>query len=44
VAHESLLSVIKQAQALAVFDPEGNERGMLLAARDLVPEPEDRED
>lgn len=39
-----LLSVIKQAQALAVFDPEGKGHGMLLAARDVVSEPEDRED
>jgi hypothetical protein len=41
---EQLLSVIKQAQALAVFDPVGKEHGMLLAARDVVSEPEDRED
>lgn len=44
VDHEVMLSVIKQAQALAAFDPEGNEKGMLLAARDVVPEPDDRED
>lgn len=44
VEHGLLLSVIKQAQALAVFDPEGKEGGMLLAARDVVPETEDRED
>lgn len=44
VDHGLLLSVIKQAQALAVFDPEGKGEGMLLAARDVVPDPEDRED
>jgi len=44
VDHGLLLSVIKQAQALAVFDPEGKQEGMLLAARDVVPGPEERED
>jgi hypothetical protein len=44
VDHGLLLSVIKQAQALAVFDPEGKGEGMLLAARDVVPDPGDRED
>jgi hypothetical protein len=42
VDHDLLLSVIKQAQALAAFDPEGKAEGMLLAARDVLPEPEDR--
>jgi hypothetical protein len=44
VDHALLLSVIKQAQALAVFDPEGKREGMLLAARDVVSDSEDRED
>src|SRR5262245_42270970 len=39
-----LLSLIKQAQALAGFDQEGKGDGMLLAARDVVPDSEDRED
>jgi hypothetical protein len=44
VEHELLLSVIKQAQALAVFDREAQREGMLLAARDIVPESGERED
>jgi hypothetical protein len=43
VDHGLLLSVIKQAQALAVFDQEDMGEGMLVAARDVVPDP-DRED
>ena len=39
-----LFSVIKQAKVLAVFDHDGNEEGMLLAARDIVPDQDDRED
>jgi hypothetical protein len=42
--HGLLLSVIKQAQALAFFDAEGKGEGMLLAAQDVVPDPKDRED
>jgi hypothetical protein len=41
VDHDLLLSVIKQAQALAVFDQEGKAEGTLLAARDVLPEPEE---
>jgi hypothetical protein len=44
IDHTLLLSVIKQAQALAVFDPEGKGDGMLLAARDIVPDSQNRED
>jgi hypothetical protein len=44
VDHGLLLSVIKQAQVLAAFDPEGKAEGMLAAARDVVPDPKDRED
>jgi hypothetical protein len=39
-----LLSVIRQAQALSVFDAEAKADGVLLAARDVVPKPDDRED
>lgn len=39
-----LFSVIKQAQVIAVFDPDGQGEGMLLAARDLVPDAQDPED
>jgi ABC-type uncharacterized transport system ATPase subunit len=39
-----LFSVIKQAQVLAVFDHDGKGAGMLLAARDVVPDAEDHED
>ncbi len=38
-----LLAVIKQAQALAAFDSADNGQGMLMAARDQLPEPDDRE-
>jgi hypothetical protein len=44
VDHGILLSVIKQAQALAIFDPEGQGEGMLIAARDVISAPGDRED
>jgi hypothetical protein len=44
VDHGLLLTVIKQAQGLAIFDPEGKQEGMLLAARDIMPGAEDRED
>jgi hypothetical protein len=44
VDHDRLLSVIQQTRALAVFDPEGQGEGMLIAARDVVPEPGERGD
>jgi hypothetical protein len=39
-----LVSVIMQARVLAAFDADGKGEGMLLAARDVVPDAADRED
>jgi hypothetical protein len=39
-----LLAVIKQAQVLPAFAIDDRAQGMLLAARDVIPDPDEREE